>query len=156
MLRKCSLIIALALLFSLPLFAQETPDQFAALGLSWNQYAAPQISGNLLYAKRIGYQTYSFNFVDVISTSIRPFKTATSITTGLGQRLFVIGKLGVWATTGVGILAGGEEASYSWTSGGAVSIPIGRGFSIMPNVRFIKNNVTQLQWIGGVLFGWGK
>jgi hypothetical protein len=154
--RRFLVMIGLVFLMIAPLAAAEAPENFAALGMSWNQYAVPQLSGNLLYAKKLGESTYSFNFVDMVSTSMVPFKTATSITTGIGQRFLRIGSVSVYGTTGVGILAGGENVSYSWTSGGAVSIPIGKGFAILPNVRFIKNSVTELQWIGGVMIGWGK
>lgn len=142
------------LMLACPVFAV---DDFVAAGVSWNQYAAPQISGNLLYAHRLKDQVYTFNFVDLVSKSYQPFTVATSITTGVGAKILEMGPAKVFATTGVGVLAGDKDVGYSWTSGWAATIPIGKkGWAVMPNVRVIKSSLTEIQWIGGVMIGWGR
>ena len=141
-----------------PARAEEGPEDFAAAGMGWNQYASPQLNGNLLYAHRAGADDslYSFTFVDAVSKSWQPFETATSITTGLAQKFLAVGRVKVYATTGVGIMAGGTNVGYSWTSGGAASIPLKKGWALLPNIRVIKSSLTDFQWIGGCLIGWGK
>jgi len=146
-------------LLCVPCMAQEKGyENFVAAGASWNQYASPQIAGSLLYAKRLGADdsTYSFNYVDLISKNTEQFSTATSITAGIAQKLLVLGKAKVYGTTGVGIMAGGENIGYSWTAGGAVAIPLGKGFQVLPNVRVIKSSLTDFQAIYGLMIGWGK
>lgn len=134
------------------------PENFVAAGVSWNQYAAPQISGNLLYARRLTDtdSTYSWTFVDVLSKSINPFSTSTSLTTGIGQKLLVIGPAKIYGTTGVGIMAGGTNVGYSWSAGGAAFFGIGKGWAVAPTVRVIKSSLTDFQGIYGILIGWGK
>jgi hypothetical protein len=146
------------LLFCLPAFAQDPalPQDFVAAGVAWNQYAAPQISGNLLYARQISNGTYSFTMIDVISKSIQPFTVATSISTGVGQHIRTIGRARVFLVTTVGIMAGGTDVGYSWTGGGAVAIGLGKGWNLVPSVRVLKGSLTDFQYIGGLAIGWGK
>lgn len=157
---KIRLLLAAAmLLLGGSLFAQTGPENFAAMGMGWNQYVSPQINGNLLYAHRLddaAAPLYSFTFVDLISQQTEKFSVATSITTGIAKQFLQVNTVRVFATTGVGVLAGAENVGYSWTSGGAVSVPLGKGWALLPNVRVIKSSLTDFQWIGGVMLGWGK
>jgi len=156
--RKILLAVFVILCFSLPMMAQDAGyENFAALGGSFNQYADPSIAGNLLYAQRLGADdsTYNFNFVDIVSKQEDTFKVATSVTFGLAQKMLTFGRAKVYVTTGVGFLAGDENLGYSWTGGGAVAIPLGKGFQFVPNVRFLKSSLTDFQPIFGLMLGWG-
>jgi len=150
------LAVALLLILNCPIFAADEPETFGAMGMSWNQYAAPQISGNLLYAKRIDDGLYSFNFVDVISKSMQPFSTATSVTTGIGKRVGHLYGAPIYLTTGVGVLAGERNTGYSWQSGGTIALGLGKGWELLPNVRVIKSSLTDFQFIVGIMIGLGK
>ena len=155
------LLMLFVVLMVAPCMAQETNqgyENFAAMGASWNQYASPGIAGSLLYAKRLGDSddTYSFSYVDLISKSQEQFSAATSITTGVAKKLLKFGKARVYGTTGVGLLAGGENIGYSWTAGGALAIPLGKGFQVLPNVRVIKSSLTDFHAIYGLMLGFGK
>jgi len=128
------------------------------MGGSFNQYAEPSISGNLLYAQRLGLDdsTYNFNFVDIVSKNEDEFKVSTSVTFGVAQKMLTFGRAKVYVTTGVGFLAGDENLGYSWTGGGAVAIPLGHGFQVLPNIRFLKSSLTDFQGVFGLMIGWGK
>jgi len=161
MMKRIALLCLILTFLSAPAWGQaQSPkdaDQFVAAGVSLNQYAAPQISGMLLYAKRLADTgTYSFSLVDVISKSVKPFNAATSITTGIAQKLFMVGPARVFAVTTIGTIVGGDEIGYSWTGGGAVAIPLGKGWNLMPSVRVLTSGVTSRQMIYGLAVGWGK
>jgi hypothetical protein len=133
------------------------PNDYVAAGVSWNQYASPQINGNLLYGKKLtDANTYSFSFVDVVSKSLKPFTVTTAISSGLAQYLKTIGPARCFVVTTVGVAAGGDNVGYVWTGGGAFAIPIGRGFSLMPNVRVLKSSLSEWQGIYGLMIGFGK
>lgn len=156
------ILALLSVFLALPVFAQEPvvgPENFIGFGVSYNQYVekGQQISGNLLYARRAtADRLYSFTFVDVVSKESKEFSTATSITEGIGLRTASIGKVGIYATTGVGVMAGYKDVGYSWTGGMALGIPLGKGWAVMPNVRFLKSSLTDYQYIGGIMIGFGK
>jgi hypothetical protein len=155
------LLIASAILLLLcPLLqAQDQgPAQYVAAGVALNQYAAPQISGTLLYAKQVtAVNTYSFTLVDVISKSLQPFEAATSISSGVAQQILKLEGIRIFATTTVGMIAGGEDIGWSWTGGGAAAIPLGKsGFSLLPSVRFLASGLTERQMIYGLAIGFGK
>jgi len=143
---------------TIPAVCQEVmPTDYVAAGLSWNQYAAPQINGNLLYAHKItDANTYSFSFVDVISKCRRPFTVTTAVSTGLAQHIRTIGPARVFLVTTVGVAAGGDNVGYIWTGGGAVAFPIGKSFTILPNVRVLKSSLSDVQYIGGIMIGFGS
>ena len=147
---------------SLPALAQTVPERplpenFVAAGMAWNQYANPQVSGTLLYAKKANDSgTYSFSMVDVISKSEGQFSTATSISTGFAQHVLDFGKVRVFAVTTVGVLAGGDNIGYSWTGGGCFTVGLGKGWSLMPSVRVLKSSLTDFQPVIGVAIGFGK
>lgn len=157
--KRIVLTLSAICVLALPLMAQ-TPDlpqkEFVSIGASWNQYSAPQISGTLLYAHQISGGTYSFNLIDVISKSVKPFVVTTSISTGIAQCLRNIGPAKVFAVSTVGVAAGGENVGYSWTAGGCVVIPMKKGWSLMPHVRVIKSSLSDFQGIWGLSIGWGR
>lgn len=156
--KRAVFVLALVcVVLCLPVLAQspEVKD-FVAVGASWNQYAQPPISGAALYAHQINGGTYSFSLVDIISKSVTPFTTTTSISTGVAQHVRDIGKAHVFVTTTVGVASGGENVGYAWTGGGAVVFPLGRGWALMPNVRVLKSSLTDLQLSYGLAVGFGK
>jgi hypothetical protein len=146
---------------SLPLMAQTAPEvmpkDYVAAGMSWNQYSAPEINGNLLYAHKITDQnTYSFTFMDVISKSWKPFTATTAVSTGVAQHVRTIGPARCFLVTTVGVAAGGDNVGYVWTGGGAFAIPIGKSFTMLPNVRVLKSSLSDFQYIAGIMIGFGS
>ena len=154
----------IAMLFLLAaglMFAQ--PDQFAGAGMSFNQYAAPQINGLLVYAKRIvgaDYPTYSFSAVNILSATRVPFKLMTTTETGIAQS---VGQFGPFSVYGVGTAGlstagetGGTGTGYVLTGGGLALAPIRGGWRAGPYLRIIKSSLTDRQWAVGLMLGWGK
>lgn len=134
-------------------------DNFAGAGVSWNQYSAPQISGNLIYAHKLGDGTYSFTIVDVVSKTVKPFTVSTVVSTGIAKRIpgFQLGNVYLYGIATVGLAAGSTNAGYALTGGGGPYIPIGKkGFALIPNVRFLKGSLNDLQTVYGISLGWGK
>jgi len=154
------LLLAIAILFlAIPCLSQDQNyENFVAAGMSFNQHAEPNIAGNLLYAHKMNEEgsLYSFNFIDLVSKDKDKFIVGTSITAGIAKKLVEFGRAKVFGTTGVGILAGGENVGYSWTSGGAVVIPLGKGWQALPNIRIIKSSLTEFEGIYSFMLGWGK
>lgn len=155
---KALLGIIAAIMLCVPVLAEdEFPDHFVAAGASWNQYASPQVAGNLLYAKRIAKGgTYSFTHVDIISKDSEQFVVAPIISTGLARHVYKFGNARIFATTTVGVAAGGENVGYSWTAGGAASISLGKGWQLLPTVRVLKTSLSDFQAIVGLMIGFGK
>jgi hypothetical protein len=124
--------------------------------MSWNPYSAPEITGNGLYAHKLTEGTYSFTLLDVTSKTIRPFVPLTTFTSGIAQHVRDFGPAKIFWVGTVGISYGGDNVGWTYTSGGAVVFGLGKGRSIMPNVRVLKSSVSAFQCVAGVLFGWGK
>lgn len=158
------LIVLMSLMFATSVEAQ-TPEvkDFVAGGLTWNQYATPQINGNFFYMKNVAGGTYSFTMFDVFSKTIKPFTVATSISTGAGQHVKDIGKVEIYALTTVGVVAGGTSVDEnggavgaSWTGGVLGMIHLKKGWCLVPSVRFIKSSFTDFQGAYGLAVGWGQ
>lgn len=170
------LVLMVMAFATLPVFAQGSTEvkDFVAAGVNWNQYAAPQVNGSLMYARNISGGTYSFTMMDIFSKTMQPFTVTTSITTGVGQHIKDIGIVRIYGLTTIGVAAGGAVSSsdvpaaesskedkatvgWAWTGGFALPIPIGKkGWCLMPTVRFIKSSFSDFQGIYGVSIGWGK
>lgn len=146
--------------------AVEGPDYAVAVGMSYNPYmAAPEVSGNFLFGKKIAEKTYAFSFVDVVSRDKTKFAPATSFTEGIGiETININDKVRIYASTGAGIIVGsdpnsatsnGNTIGYSWNVGPAMSIALGKGWFLMPNARYFRSGLTDAGWIGGILIGWG-
>jgi hypothetical protein len=151
------LLIVGLLLLSLPAMAQEPYKDVVAAGVSWNQQATPQINGTLVYGALIGTGLYSFNLVDVTPQTYKPFVITTNITFGLAQHMRDIGIVKVYTVATAGVGAGGNNVGFAWTAGGAAFIPLGKkGLFLLPNVRVLKNTLSEFQGIYGIAIGWGK
>jgi hypothetical protein len=145
------------MIISAPCIAQQNtqrPESSAMLlgaGINWNQYASPQLSGNIFFAQKIaennGFPTYSFNLLDVVSKTKNPFTVAVSITPGLAQQVFKFNGMGYFVLGTVGVSAGGTDAGkegivgFSWSTGGAVSIPYKKVIFI-PMFRALKTSTS--------------
>jgi len=166
-------ILMLVMLLTLPLSAQEPadlPDQIFGAGMSWATYTPPQLSGNMLYAKRMIEETatYSFTFVDVISSEESDYFVSPVFTTGIAQKLPDFTKLPIYAVGSIGILTGGsaaegkDTASFAYTYGFAVPLKFplfglgSKGWKIIPNVRGVDSLITDPQPIFGCLIAWGR
>ena len=141
----------------------QAPDQFAGAGMSWNQYAAPQINGLLVYAKRIAgteHPTYSFNAVNILSVTPRPFRLMTTTETGIAQHIGAFGPFTVYGIGTAGLATAGEitgtGAGYVLTGGTLALARIRGGWRAGPYLRVLKSSLSERQWAAGVLFGWGQ
>jgi hypothetical protein len=150
---KYFLIIAI-LFIAFSAFAE--PENVVTAGLSYNGYSTPNLTGNLAYAKRLGDGWYNFNLVDVASKQTGPFSAAVSITPGIARRVMTFGKSTVYTLAAAGVMAGGDSLGFSWSAGGAVIIPLRKGFYLMPNIRTLKASLTDYQCIAGISIGIGK
>lgn len=132
-----------------------------AAGVSWNQSAHPAVAGTALYAHAAGSSgTYVFTAIDVLPTSTKPFTVTTNIGAGVAQKLFSIGKVGIYIPTTAGISWTGSNTGWQWTTGGLASIKLGKKTSwhAFPMFRVAKSNVSDsgYQPIIGIAFGWGQ
>lgn len=155
---RVPLLVFLITLFAFGLFAQ---DNFAAAGVSYNPGASPPVAGTGLYARLLPGTTgtYSFTTVDALVTSTKPFTIGTNIATGLAQKLFTVGSLTVYASTGGGVSWNGKNTGWTWNGGGLVPLKLGKSsWFAVPAVRFIKSSVNQnsdYQLIATVMLGKG-
>ena len=155
------LLRALLLCLSLscaPLLAQEPFKDLFAAGGSWNTQGSPQVNGMTLYAHQLGTGLYSFTLTDITPVQLRPrVVITTNMTTGLAQHLrnFAFARIYVLATAGVG--AGGENVGFAYSAGGAAVIPLGKsGLCLLPNIRVLKNTLSEFQGIYGLALGFGQ
>ena len=161
---KLGAILLIAALCPLALRAQTTTpapiQNFYAGGVAWNQSATPAVAGNALYAHLVtGSNTYAFTDLDLLPTSTKPFTLTTNIGAGIAETVYTVGKYRVWIPTAAGISLNGSNTGWQWNTGAAVSIPLKNDFWVLPNVRFLKSNVSGgsgVQPIIGIDFGWGK
>jgi hypothetical protein len=134
------------------------PDQFAAAGLAWNQYAAPQINGWASYAASISKANgvYSFTTYDVTSVTRQPFSVQTSVRTGLALYMRSFGPFHIFGLADVGVAAAGGSVGGSASGGGMIALPLGKGWTLLAPVRVLKTALSDRQLIFELGFGWGK
>lgn len=126
-------------------------------GASVNPYATPNTSATFVYAHQLREGTYSFNVIDVLSVTKRPFTVGISATPGFAQHLLTFNGIRVYGVGTVGAVVGGTgDASYSMSGGGTAIIGLGKGLMLMPNFRVLKNGLTDRQYVGGIMLGWGS
>ncbi len=141
----------------------ESPAQWAGVGTSFNQYAAPQINGIAAYARRVTnneHPTYSFSAINFLSVERSPFRVMTTTETGIAQH---VTKFGPFAVYGIGMVgmasAGGSDGTSTgavFSGGGLALAGLGRGWTIGPLVRVIKPTISERQWALGIVIGWGQ
>ncbi len=156
------LLAALMILVAIPSKA-ELPDQWAGIGMSFNQYAAPNINGVAAYARKLtsnSRPTYSFSAVNFLSVERSPFRVLTTTETGLAQYLTKFGPFSVFGLGTAGLAtagsADGTSAGATFTGGGFAVAGVGRGVTIGPMLRIIKPAISERQWAAGLMIGWGK
>jgi len=132
------------------------PTDFVAAGANYNQYAAPQVSGLLVYAHQIAPGTYSFSAVDLTSKSVRPFVLQTATTTGLARHIRDMGPARVFAVGTAGLAAGGENLGGAFSAGGAAVFPLRAGWCAIISARVIDTSIADRQYAVGLAIGWGK
>jgi hypothetical protein len=151
-----ALLFALMCAFPMVSNAAEYDDIIGG-GAAVNTGVAPNVTASFLYAHRLREGTYSFNTIDVVSVTRKPFTVGVSATPGIAQRVFVFNNIPVYAIGTAGAVVGGRgDASYSLSTGGAAAIGIGRGFMLLPNFRILKNGLTDRQYVGGIMLTWGS
>jgi hypothetical protein len=136
------------------------PQNFYAVGVSFNPGASPQVAGNILYGHALNSSgTYGFSDVDIIPNTIRPFTVTTNVGAGIAQKVASFGKYDVWVPTAAGVSINGSNTGWQWNGGAAVSVPIKQNWFLLPNVRFLKSSVsggTGYQIIAGIDVGFSK
>ena len=143
------------------LAAQAPPlNNFAAAGVSWQPGGTPAVAGTGLYARLLPTDsgTYAFSVVDAVPTSFRPFAVATSVSTGLAQRVFRLAGADVFIPTAAGVSYSGNNTGWSWSTGGLVSVKVKNSWRVMPCARVLKSSVSNnsgYQVVASVLVGWG-
>lgn len=142
----------------------EFTEVFAAGG-SWNQTGSPQFCFTAANAHRITTGVYSFTAVDVFAltnpTPLLPNQAKYTITvtptTGIATQIRSFGKVRLFGIGTIGAAAGGSQVGWAYSAGGFAYIPLGKGFSVIPNFRTVKTSLSgEFQGILGVMIGWGK
>lgn len=154
---KPRIIVLYALMAALALGA--TPQQFVAAGVSWNQFASPQINGLLVYAKRLtsnNFPTYSYSAVNLLSVSRSPFRLLTTVETGVAQHLTTFGPFRIYGVGMAGLAAADTNSGYVVSGGGLALAGIGKGWRVGPYLRVLKSSLSERQWAAGVMVGWGE
>lgn len=160
----CS-ITAVMFVFAVLACGQTTgPQQFAGAGVSFNQYASPQINGLLVYAKRLtanDHPTYSFSAVNLLSVQRTPaFRLMTTTETGVAQHLTKFGPFQVYGIGTAGFAASGDAegtaSGYVLTGGGLALAGLKNGWKVGPYLRVIKSSLSDRQWAVGAMIGWGE
>lgn len=136
--------------------AQTAPADFVAAGASYNQGGSPAIAGTAAYGHLLSDGLYSFTAIDILPTSFKPFTTQTAITTGIGKRFFTVAGIPVYALATAGASTTGIATGWTWTTGGAAVINLGKGWVLIPNARPAKSSVGGWAYVYGILIGWGK
>lgn len=137
------------------------PQNIFAAGVSGNIDANTPVAGTAMYARRFTDQaTYSFTVLDILPNSGSPGTITTSISSGLAQRVLMIGKASAYLAGSAGIGINGQQTDVAWTAGGLLSIPIGtKGLRVMPNFRVVRSNTEregEYRPTLGVMVGWGS
>jgi hypothetical protein len=152
-----ALIVLVAMCFVAPSSYAAEYGEVVGAGVSFNQYSNPRLDGNLLYAHRISDGLYSFNLIDFVQVSSKPFTVGVSFTPGVAKRIMTFNQIPVYATVNVGAMMGGTtNFGYSFSSGMAGTIGLGKSLMLMPNFRIMKGSLVDTQYIYGVMLNWGS
>jgi hypothetical protein len=132
-----------------------------ALGVSYNQGAAPAVAGTALYARLVaGSSTYAFTLIDVLPSATKPYTVSTNIGAGIAQQVATIDGVAIFVPTAAGISLTGTNAGWSWSTGAMAVVKLPKpGFYLLPSVRLLKSSVsggTGYQPVIGIDFGWGQ
>lgn len=115
-------------------------DNFAAIGMSYNPGASPNVAGTGLYARKLVNGTEAFTVVDALPTTVKPFTVSTQVGVGIAQKIVTINKIEVWIPTSAGVAITGDNTGWNWSTGGMVVVRV-KGWNICPNVRMLKASV---------------
>jgi hypothetical protein len=151
-------------------FAQTPTDlsgslsqQWAGAGVSYNQFAAPQLNAFVAYAHRIltgAHPTYSFSAVNFVSAQTRPFRVLTTTETGVAQHVIRFGRFDVFGVGTLGLAAAGStegtNLGAAFGAGGLALTRIKGGWTAGPLVRVFKTALSGSQWSAGLVVGWGQ
>jgi hypothetical protein len=139
--------------------APSLPQNFYALGVSYNNGASPAVAGTGLYARLVTPTTYAFGVYDALPATVKPFTVTSNFGGGIAQKIFSVGTVDFYIPTSAGISFSGSNTGWQWTTGVLAPIKVKGNFRICPTVRIIKSSVsggTGYQPIGTILVGWGK
>ena len=141
------------------------PAQWAGATVNWNQFAAPQINGGVLYAVRItdnNHPTYSFSMVDFLSIQKSPFQVVTTTETGIAQHIQKFGRFDIFGlgTMGPSFTATptGTQVGTALSGGGFAMTKIRGGWTGGLVLKIIRPTMSdgKTQWSVGLIGGWGK
>ena len=152
--------LVLALVFcSVPLCAQDQPNELAAAGMAWNEAASPQLNGWATYARLIGKGVYSLSTYDIspvkIEGSTIPSLQA-QLRTGIAIYMRQFGRLSIYGLGDAGIATTGDTTGGSFGGGGLGIVTLGKGWCVFVPIRLMRNNVTGTQVVYELGVGWGK
>lgn len=154
-------IIAASLLFLSSAVWAQSPQNFAAGGVSFQPGNAHQFAGTAIYAHLLNSPDLAaFTVLDAIPQTRNPFTVTTNVGTGIATRVFMLRGIDIWMPTSAGVSWSGTNTGWQWSTGALAKIPV-KGFFIAPNVRILKSSVnnasglnqTGYQITGGILFG---
>lgn len=168
-----TLILILAACLCAAAQTAELPQQWAGAGITYNQFATPQINGLAAYARRLAEgtpKTYLFNSINVLNAyfedvavngkTVRAFRLVTAAETGIAQHVLRFGRFDVFGVGQLGVAAAGNAAGtdvgMALTGGGLALANIGKGWSIGPVLRITRTGLAETQWSAGLIVGWGK
>jgi hypothetical protein len=155
-----TLLLVIALFISLAAQAQAPVQNLYAIGGSYNINARPSVAGTALYAHYVaGPGTYAFAAIDALPGTIKPFAVTSNVGAGVAQKLFSVGRVGLYLPTAAGISWTGANTGWQWSGGAAVTVRLKGSFGVMPTVRFLKSSVSGgsgYQPVIGLLFSFGK
>jgi hypothetical protein len=124
--------------------------------VSYNNAASPVIAGTALYAHKMNESgTYAFSVFDALPSNAKPFTVQSSVSAGVAQKVFSLGKIPIFAPTAAGVSFTGQNTGWAWSTGALASVTFKGKYRIMPGVRVLKSSVGGggYQPIVSVLFG---
>jgi hypothetical protein len=146
-------LLTAGLLIASCLGAQSLPNDFVALGASYNKQINPPISGFGVYAKKITGDTYSFNVIDVTSKTTNPFTVQSTTSTGLAQYLGRFNGVDIFGLANIGIAAAGENVGLGYSGGFAFTGRIKGNVCFIVPMRIQKATIGD--WQGTIGLGIG-
>ena len=120
-------------------------------GVSWQRGASPAVAGTGLYARQVSGGSWAFTVLDALPGG--GGLVSTSVSVGLAQRLFGVGRVAVFVPTAAGIGWSGANLGWNWSTGAMVVVRAGR-WRVCPALRTFKGSVAGAYRVGvGVLVG---
>lgn len=129
-------------------------------GFAYNPAGSPKVAGDFGYGRLLDSAgTYSFSSVDVLPLKGQPSAVSTTISTGVAQKVFSLGKAKAFVLSQIGFQTDGKNAGWDWNGGVALDYPLKGGFGVLPALKFDKGSATEnygYRYIASLNFRFGK